>query len=189
MSPRLLWFIVGAGAATWWHKHHEYERVRYGQAHGDNGYRPSCGSFDARFSVGGGNGVNTSVESNSGPDGRPEPKGMSWSSRSPWELKSWGWNPDRPGLAPPVPQSSDVPTPAMDQEQLAVINEQRKFAEMTKHIGNTVSEFSEATLDSLMNNAAALKAKLAEQRQQREQQELERKREEEYRRMNPPRYV
>jgi len=41
MTLRLFWFIVGAGSATWWMKHHE-ERTQQPRSHGAIGWNAHC---------------------------------------------------------------------------------------------------------------------------------------------------
>ncbi|THV01130.1 hypothetical protein K435DRAFT_963674 [Dendrothele bispora CBS 962.96] len=199
MGSGLLWFFVGAGAATWYQKHHDLEHARYW------GYGPYSREYYGHRSSPAGCGhassmnppVETSSATSDGPgDLTSESRGRNWPSHPPWEGRSWGWGPGPRGPLPShaphqggEPASNSPAAGAPNQDQLTFVMERERIMDMSRNIGNTVSELSESALDTLMDSAAALKAKLAEQRRQREQLELERKQEEEHRRMNPPRYV
>ncbi|THV01124.1 hypothetical protein K435DRAFT_963670 [Dendrothele bispora CBS 962.96] len=188
----LLWFIVGAGAATWYHKHRDIERARY-WGHGPQAFNREYGPGPGRQeSLGRSGNVNAGpVEASWSVEVTSEPRGWSWPSNSSWEGRSWGWGPSGPGGPP---QAGDTATnspvtPPPDQDPSVLVRERERIIDMSRHIGNTVNDLSESTLETLMDSAAALKAKLAEQRRHQEQLELQLKKEEEYRRMNPPRHV
>ncbi|KAF5346568.1 hypothetical protein D9758_013453 [Tetrapyrgos nigripes] len=183
MSPRLFWFVVGAGAATWWHKHHDESH------HIQQGSGPSHGGCSSQSNKSwgqgapnnGGVGLSANPMASSNSNSQAQPTNGSWNTSLSSRIPSWsgGFGVDMsPPQATPEQATSSV-----------VFEERKKIMDLGQHIGNTVSELSEATLDTLMSSAAALKAKLTEQRLQRERLEQERKQEEEYRRMNPPRYV
>ncbi|KAL0567768.1 hypothetical protein V5O48_014227 [Marasmius crinis-equi] len=104
MSPRIFWFILGAGAATWWSKHHQMHCTN-----GNGFYRHH-------------------IASHSQPSGIANPQ----------------WEADR-----------------------------ERMRDVTRQVGNTVTDMSEASLDMLLTTVQSLKKKLAQHRLERERMQAQ----------------
>ncbi|KAK7051216.1 hypothetical protein VNI00_004716 [Paramarasmius palmivorus] len=132
MSPRLFWFFIGAGAATWWHKHHQYSVFS------------ECHRRRTDYHIGTGASNDTSQAAGQA------------SSHQDWA------------------------------------EERARIREVSRQVGDTVTEISEATLDTLLASVQAMKDRLAQNRLERERFEVEQRRqmEEAQRRSpSPTRYV
>ncbi|KAK0457690.1 uncharacterized protein EV420DRAFT_473502 [Desarmillaria tabescens] len=156
---RLLWFVLGAGAATLFMKHREAARV--------NGkfYWGHC----QRHSV------------NYGP---VPPQ----SRIAQWREETENWKPTPPP-AVPVGNSvyeGNYSSGWREQEWDA---EKEKMKAFGKQAQDAMTDMSEATLDSLLATVTALKQKLAQHRAQREQQEKLLEEEIEQHKKHPPRFV
>ncbi|ESK83494.1 hypothetical protein Moror_4879 [Moniliophthora roreri MCA 2997] len=136
MSPRLLWFFIGAGAATWWHHHHHQNSTFSG-----------CHRRGIDYGVG---------------------------ART---------HNDTQGSA------GDAQT----HQQQEWAEERARIREVSRQVGDTVTEISEATLDTLLASVQVMKDRLAQRRLERERFEAEQRRiqmEESQRRSpSPTRYV
>ncbi|KAG7091546.1 hypothetical protein E1B28_010575 [Marasmius oreades] len=112
MSPRFFWFLLGAGAATWWSRHH--------QGH--------CDGFNHR----------RRLESSPAPTAQPSIGANAGADQ--WEV------------------------------------DRARFREVSRQVGDTVTDMSEASLEMLLTTVQAMKEKLAQHRMERERSEAERRR-------------
>ncbi|KAJ2925911.1 hypothetical protein H1R20_g11171, partial [Candolleomyces eurysporus] len=179
MPSRLLWFLIGAGSASWWMmcKDRDFSRRHWGHcrrvdypmpvdAEHMNRAPPRDPSNDTAAAPGG-----------PGPydSGSPQPRRHPWQMKEHWE---WRWQ-QRNRQENNSNGASQWPWDASDE----------RFDEMTKQAGEAMTELTEVTLDTVLTTAQALKVKLAEYRaeKERQQKDLDAKREEA--RRNPPRLV
>ncbi|KAH8111026.1 hypothetical protein DFH11DRAFT_1729756 [Phellopilus nigrolimitatus] len=153
--PRLFWFGLGAGAFAMWVKHKEKnERMLQDGTGGAHSYagRLGCGSR------------------------HNHQRAQEWSAASPHPLA--------PSTTAEVPTSTPaqapIPMPIIRGNEPAPPSTQahthewraESIREVGKHASDTVAEMSESALDSLMANIQALKAKIAETREEREKEKL-----------------
>ncbi|KAF5362440.1 hypothetical protein D9756_002417 [Leucocoprinus leucothites] len=156
---RLLWFIVGAGAATWWHKHHEMHKHEWTWGHCRRAAiqnpppntPPSTDGSDANTSDSSFSLKNLPRSINNIP-----PAGWSWAER---------------------------------QEAEKYKEQQDHLADLRKQATDAMSDMTEATLESILSGAEALRAKLIASRELRKKQEEQLKREIAEQEKNPPRLI
>ncbi|KAL0955870.1 hypothetical protein HGRIS_002069 [Hohenbuehelia grisea] len=153
---RLLWFSIGAVSATIWAKHKEWHE-RHGRQYYEHCFRAPVQAPP--------NTVQTSPYPG---DGRPTADVMM--IPIPTSLKS-------------VPESINRIPPAQDMvpsvpwmfgyqhQDQRWDQEKAKMWDLGRQAGDTMTELSEATLDSVISTVEALKAKLAEHRARREEQQ------------------
>ncbi|KAI0791084.1 hypothetical protein C8Q75DRAFT_759232 [Abortiporus biennis] len=170
---RLIWFLIGAASATWYCKSKE--------AHSFDHYRTArC----ARHRI-----PNNAYQAPHARTASQSPNGdlpVDEKSSEKRDAGGCGWSRWHRVNAPPVP-----PPPIKRDE------EQQKLDELGKKANETFEELSEATLDKLMSAIISLKAKLAENRAQREHQarqlqalkEEQARQYEEWRRQQPPTHL
>jgi len=180
----LLWFIIGAGAATYWHRSHEMHahghywhcvshanrrRIEDVQAqqqaaattHSDasvpssNAPAPSL-STSAALSSQFGNGMQPTP---------PQPPRWAWANASQSSDGTFGWN------------------------QKEWEEDKERLRELQRRAQDTMVEMSESTLDSILSTVESMKGKLAEHRALREQQQKQYEDELERAKKEPRRYV
>ncbi|KIK70016.1 hypothetical protein GYMLUDRAFT_53137 [Collybiopsis luxurians FD-317 M1] len=155
----LLWFFLGAGAATmggshWGHGHRCHRHFSHGPAPPLPSDAPPQANNnmnanrDAFFSNPSWNRDSSSASSSSSPS-----QGAAASAPDPWAA------------------------------------EKERMREIGNQVGVNVLEFSESTLDTMLSSIQNMKTRVIQQRQEREKLEAEQKRSAEEQRMNPPRYV
>ncbi|KAF9063324.1 hypothetical protein BDP27DRAFT_1335335 [Rhodocollybia butyracea] len=155
----LLWFFVGAGAATMYAKRHSQEGSHWGMNH-------RCHSHNSP-----------------GPS-QPLPSSPSDNSTAPKEQPYFTpWN--KP-TAPLSTQDNSIPQGSSSDPWAS---EKERIKEIGTQVGVNVLEFSESTLDTLLSSIESMKARVVQQRLEREKQEAEQRRVVEERKLNPPRYV
>jgi len=161
---RLLWFVIGAGTATWWIKHREMNNnggMTWGHCRRPNIQNtpaPTTASAD-------GSNVNPQDSSFSFRDVPRAINNISPPSRD------WGWGWGEKKLA--------------EKHQ----EEQDQLADLRRQATETMTDITEATLESILSTAEVLKAKLAESRELRKKKEEQLQREIEERSKTPPRLI
>ncbi|KXN84263.1 hypothetical protein AN958_12836 [Leucoagaricus sp. SymC.cos] len=164
---RLLWFFIGAGAATWWHKHREmhnsswtWGHCRRAAIHNNPNNVPI-----ATAPVAEGSAANQSANT---PDSSFSFKDIPKTINN-IPPAGWGWGERK--------------------ETERYQEEQDRLAELRRQTTEVMSDMTEATLESILSGAEALKAKLVATREQRKKQEEQLKREIEEQARNPPRLI
>ncbi|PPQ88701.1 hypothetical protein CVT25_009465 [Psilocybe cyanescens] len=168
---RLVWFIVGAASATWWIKRRESNGRTFGHC-----MRPP---------------IQSHIHASGNNDGiQPPPQGH----HSPWP-QSIG---DIPRAINNIPEPSPPPPQIYSPNALGEWEkrqdtqwdlEKEHLAKISRQATDAMAELTEATLESVLSTAEALKAKLAEHRAQREKQQKLIEQEIERQRRDPPRLV
>ncbi|KAJ2915448.1 hypothetical protein MD484_g4941, partial [Candolleomyces efflorescens] len=168
MPSRLLWFLIGAGSASWWmiSKDRDFDRRHWGHCRRVDYPAPRDPSNNDTAAPGGPGPNNDSGSQQC----RPHP----WQTREHWE---WRWH--QRNRQENNNGASQWPWEASDE----------RFDEMTKQASEAMTELTEVTLDTVLTMAQALKVKLAEYRaeKERQQKDLDEKREDA--RRSPPRLV
>jgi len=172
-GSRIFWFVFGAGAATFWHKSHEAHewRARHCFRLPQEAYpAPSVLPPSIRSTEVSPSSIAVDAVDDSEPKTEASRRSWGWSWSSDKGYKSWGQQPRAQLPAQPeaqlMPQAPPhVPPPPMPVDRW---DEQRVQA-LGKQATDTISELSEATLDSVLATVQSLKTKLAENRAQREQ--------------------
>jgi len=165
---RLLWFLLGAGTASLFIKHHEY--------HKNHQYYGHCYRAPVRPVVA--PAAESSTAAAAGPEGGARGANWSWNARD---------IPRAVNNIPPASASSwGYPENHLDRQWE---EEKKRLAAFGKQAEDTMTQLSEATLDSVLATVQSLKAKIAESKAQREKSEkqLQEKLEEE--RKHPHRFV
>ncbi|KAF9453618.1 hypothetical protein P691DRAFT_719478 [Macrolepiota fuliginosa MF-IS2] len=160
---RIVWFLIGAGTATWWIKHRDVHHFsQWGHcrrlaienatanANMSTTAQPANGSPESSFSF-----KDIPRTINNIP-----PAAASW---------NWGWGERK--------------------EAQKYQEEQDNLAELRRQATDAMTEMTEATLDSILAGAEALKVKLAESREQRKKQEALLQKQIEEQSRNPPRLI
>ncbi|OBZ73557.1 hypothetical protein A0H81_06026 [Grifola frondosa] len=164
-GSRLIWFVIGAGVATFWLKSkeaHEWKARHCLRDRIPQQAYPAPGTPPA-------------------PPTTPAPSGSLqehrehfWGPRGEGGRPGWGSGPwtatTNPPPPPPPPHVPPTPMPTDRWEE-----ERQLMQSLGKQATETISEFSEATLEKLLSTAENLKSKLAEQRALREQHEQQMK--------------
>ncbi|KAH9924748.1 uncharacterized protein B0H18DRAFT_955357 [Fomitopsis serialis] len=168
-APRLLWFLIGAGTATFWIKSHQAHEWKARHCWRDripqDAYPVPSGSGAQAYATG-----NTP-----GAEEQKRECGRRW---------GWSWSSKdghRPSQSPSSVQETPAATvPGQAQAQAPHVlpapmptdrwdEERHRVQALGKQATDTISELSEATLDSVLATVQSLKVKLAEARTQREQ--------------------
>ncbi|KAJ4482590.1 hypothetical protein J3R30DRAFT_3700137 [Lentinula aciculospora] len=156
----LLWLFIGAGAATVYARRHQHEGFQSGgSAHG-------CHSRISRSSA--------SPPEVAQP---PSPQRDTFFPDAPWNNHS--------ASAPP---SQNIPNTSSTSSLDPWAAEKERMREIGSQVGVNVLEFSESTLDTLLTSIASMKARVVQQRLDREKQE-EMKKAAGEQKPDPPRYV
>ncbi|KAF5380800.1 hypothetical protein D9757_007122 [Collybiopsis confluens] len=153
-----LWFFLGAGAATWYSKHHDRQ---WGSHQWGHRWNDRC--------------------DNHGPASQAAPSDAP--PQTPVNVNSSASSPS--SSSAPFQGAGSTAAPASDPWA----TEKERMREIGAQVGVNVLEFSESTLDTLLSSIQNMKAKVVQQRFEREKLEAEQKRLAEEQRMNPPRYV
>ncbi|TBU43528.1 hypothetical protein BD309DRAFT_960500, partial [Dichomitus squalens] len=193
---RLLWFVLGAGVASWWHVHKEhagwYQARHCGRDRIPQHAYPAPGApLPPSFSIP----AAPSPDAQNAHANAPTPgtvdkwdrwgwgqwgKGSSPGQENPpngnpnahWDR--WGWGNRGPhagagsSTQPQRPEGAWGPPMPMPAS-----SERAPEKDVVQQATETITELSEATLNNLLVTVESLKAKLAEHRMQREQQERE----------------
>ncbi|KAG1760135.1 hypothetical protein EDD22DRAFT_955235 [Suillus occidentalis] len=156
---RIVWFILGAGAATFWHCSHQMREHRAQ-------YFPCV--MQARHIEGSGEhpGPTSPIYK---PDA-PAPQEHRWNSIHRAQ-------PDRNGDG----------TAGWNQREWE--EDKERLKEIQKRAEDAMLDMSESTLGSIVSTVEALKTKLAQHKTQREQERKNFEEELEKQKKNPPRYV
>jgi len=152
---RLIWFILGGVAATWWMKHKE---MRSHERYMDCVRRQPVLSASPP-EMNGDTFQQTQNQSQNTPPPPPSP---------PASRTQWGGNAEAQYQAPtanPMPPAMPFGWSNQQWEE-----EKEKMWAMGRQAGDTASELSEATLEHVLSTVETLKAKLAEHRAERERQ-------------------
>ncbi|KZT65618.1 hypothetical protein DAEQUDRAFT_759225 [Daedalea quercina L-15889] len=170
-GSRLLWFVFGAGAATFWIKSHEAhewrsrcwrDRIPQDAYPVPQALPPAYANSSA---------ATAQPEEHTGEKECKKRRGWGWSSREGY--KSW---PSPPPAQEAQAQAAATPAPAPAPHVLPAPmptdrweEERHRVQQLSKQATDTISELSEATLDSVLTTVQTLKVKLAEARKEREQ--------------------
>ncbi|KAF9022818.1 hypothetical protein BDZ89DRAFT_1137113 [Hymenopellis radicata] len=157
MGGGFFWFLIGAGTATMFTKHQQYHQ-RQQDAYGP-GPSPSC----RRHAV-----PPPSPNPSPAPNAAP-PSGWGWGAGPVTQAVE---QQQQPQSHPQPPRYEgrgfwgrrDAPPSSPEDRE-------RDFRQLRNQAGDAMTEFSEATLDTLMTTIQAAKAKLADRRVQREAEE------------------
>ncbi|KAF7288533.1 hypothetical protein HMN09_01382300 [Mycena chlorophos] len=166
MSPRLLWFFLGAGVGAWWATDKKMQ-----ESAGTGG----CGSWHGRWHGGWHGRGDCKVERTIDANGNEVVTIVKSSGKGNGNATATG----EPSTSAPVPK---LPTYDWDTERARV----RAFSQSASE---SVAELSEATLDTILQATEALKAKMAEHRALREAEKRMSMSMEEERAKTPPRLV
>ncbi|KAI8996552.1 hypothetical protein BD414DRAFT_478373 [Trametes punicea] len=196
-TSRLFWFAVGAGAATWWHCHHDARawhqaRVCWRDRIPQNAY-PAPGSLPPPPPP-------SSPSASPAPTANQPPSPPEAANGQPQNQggrDKWGWGPW--GRDSRAQQSQQQQQPGQETQSQSKPgwgpwgrdNKQdgawgppmpvpgtferpgQGEKDIVQQATETITELSEATLNQLLVTIESLKSKLAEHRAQREQQERE----------------
>ncbi|KAI0923839.1 hypothetical protein AcW1_006686 [Taiwanofungus camphoratus] len=183
-GARLFWFVAGAATAGFWiksHQAHEW-RERYcqracipQQAYTVPNALPPVSATSPSVNEGSTPDVsadaNVNAPTNQASGGALEQRGRTW---------GWGWGcGSNSGFGPTMgldrgrgsdraQQMSHTPPTPMPTDRWE--EEKHRMQAIGKQATDTVSDLSEATLETLLSTVQALKAKLAESRAQRDEQ-------------------
>jgi len=167
---RLVWFILGGVAATWWIKHKEMRaHERYMGYCARQPIQPAAPPAPAPSPEMNGNAPSQNQNTNVPP------------------RTHWGGNPEahyEASRATPSPPPMPFGWSNQQWEE-----EKEKMWAMGRQAGDTMSELSESTLENVLSTVESLKAKLAEHRAEREQQRKLFEQQMEERKKEPRHYV
>ncbi|KAG6822487.1 hypothetical protein H0H92_013686 [Tricholoma furcatifolium] len=177
---RLVWFLFGAGAATWWVRHRQSEAARarlveeadhepqgvygygYGYGHG-HGRMPGTGPFGRPQAL-----PPPAVQvqvSDSVHAQAQDPSHWDPHAREPWVARGVSLHGSMHNLPPPPPTASVA---AQNQQQSAVSPVAAQGT--TVDASDKLAVLSESTLDAVMSTIEVLKVKFAEIRAEKEEQ-------------------
>ncbi|PCH44226.1 hypothetical protein WOLCODRAFT_138840 [Wolfiporia cocos MD-104 SS10] len=152
-SSRLVWFLIGAASASFYFKAHERHAWKAHRCLSDRLPPPAAPAESGAAAQGKDTVV---VQGN----------GWSWGSHSGCRsVRHPVPEPEQQAQPAPVPHIPPPPMPSDRWEE-----DHLRVHALGKQAGNTISELSEATLDSVLSTVQSLKAKLAETRAQHERQ-------------------
>jgi len=152
---RLIWFILGGVAATWWMKHKEMRTHERYMGHCVR-RQPVQPASPPEM-----NGDTSQQNQNQSQNTPPPPP-------PPASRTQWGGNAEAQYQSPTAnPTPPPMPFGWSNQQWE---EEKEKMWAMGRQAGDTASELSEATLEHVLSTVETLKAKLAEHRAEREQQ-------------------
>ncbi|KAH7914848.1 hypothetical protein BJ138DRAFT_1143092 [Hygrophoropsis aurantiaca] len=161
---RIFWFIIGAGAATFWHRSREIREHR-GQF--------GCVMQNRR--------LNAPGEFSAPASASTPPANVSTPYQDPAPVPQpggWDWT---------APQRSSDGTVGWNQQDWDENKERMK--QLQKRAEDVMADMSESTLDSIVSTVETLKGKIAEHRAEREQQQKRLEEELERQKKEPRRYV
>jgi len=163
---RLVWFVLGAASATMWIHHKEAHRQTHERYFG-HCFRPPVASMR--------------------PDLLPPDEAAQWRARD--ISAAINKIPAAPAPAP-TPASSPLPWGYSEAHQDRQWEEEKlKLQAIGKQAENVMAKLSEDALDTVMIAMEALKAKLAQHREQREQAQRQLEKQLEEQKNNPHRFV
>ncbi|KAF9530356.1 hypothetical protein CPB83DRAFT_892645 [Crepidotus variabilis] len=182
---RLLWFIIGAGAATWWIKKRDGHFGHCGPRPIDTALPQSSPSTDNGYA----HNWHQRWHAHMNEAQRSMPTPPQVPADVPAEKTPVDFTP------PPQVQYQAAPSYPQQQQQPQVNaawgwdHEREHIERISKQATDAMVDLTESTLESVLATAESLKAKLAEQRAQREKQQKLIDRQLEEQRKNPPRLV
>ncbi|KAH8093795.1 hypothetical protein BXZ70DRAFT_949224 [Cristinia sonorae] len=167
---RLVWFMIGAFSATWWWKHKQGHNGRVSYCSRPelpaNSYQPPPYYPQHPHQQQPPPQSTALMKNETEPAAAAEPvvHTREW---------NWSWGSHTPLPPPPVDHGWDEEKHRQwEQErwEKRIDEEKQKLQNIGRQATDTFADFSEATLDGILSTVEAMKAKLAEHRDNRERQ-------------------